>query len=140
MGRYIRALHKTGKPFHKGEKSPKKWLRRQYLEICTSKNSGYYSEAPIRNRHFDPVGKRLHSEISDPAQNSSPGAWSRAVDAIAYGHLFAQMDITFYSRLPRLRESLAEPTLGAGLSRRSEAVFNSSRDLLPRNFAPERAL
>ncbi|MQM22014.1 hypothetical protein Taro_055061, partial [Colocasia esculenta] len=36
-------------------------------------------------------------------------------------------------RLPRLRESLAEPTHGAGLSRRSEVVFNSSPDLLPRN-------
>ncbi|MQM22229.1 hypothetical protein Taro_055279 [Colocasia esculenta] len=34
-------------------------------------------------------------------------------------------------RLPRLYESLAETTQGAGLSRRSEVVFNSSRDLLP---------
>ncbi|MQM17266.1 hypothetical protein Taro_050235 [Colocasia esculenta] len=29
--------------------------------------------------------------------NSSPGAWSQAVDAIAYGHPFAQMCITFRS-------------------------------------------
>ncbi|MQL78320.1 hypothetical protein Taro_010760 [Colocasia esculenta] len=34
-------------------------------------------------------------------------------------------------RLPQLRESLAEPTEGAGLSRRSEVVFNSSQDLHP---------
>ncbi|MQM04457.1 hypothetical protein Taro_037258 [Colocasia esculenta] len=40
----------------------------------------------------------------------------------------------FDQRLPRLHESLAEPTHGAGLSRRSEVVFNSSRDLLPRSL------
>ncbi|MQL79721.1 hypothetical protein Taro_012169 [Colocasia esculenta] len=33
-------------------------------------------------------------------------------------------------RLPRLRESLAEPTRGAGQARKSEVVFNSTRDLL----------
>ncbi|MQM23002.1 hypothetical protein Taro_056063, partial [Colocasia esculenta] len=58
---------------------------------------GTARKAPIRNRHFDPVGKRSHSEISGPVQNSSPGAWPRAVDAIAYGHLFAQRGITFRS-------------------------------------------
>ncbi|MQL83531.1 hypothetical protein Taro_016018 [Colocasia esculenta] len=35
-------------------------------------------------------------------------------------------------RLPRLRESLAEPTRGAAQSQRSEVLFNSMRDLLPR--------
>ncbi|MQM23080.1 hypothetical protein Taro_056141 [Colocasia esculenta] len=34
-------------------------------------------------------------------------------------------------RLPRLRESLAEPTRVAAQSQRSEVVFNSTRDLLP---------
>ncbi|MQL82904.1 hypothetical protein Taro_015387 [Colocasia esculenta] len=37
-------------------------------------------------------------------------------------------------RLPRLRESLAEPTLGAAQSPRSEVIFNSMRDLLPRSW------
>ncbi|MQL80155.1 hypothetical protein Taro_012609 [Colocasia esculenta] len=37
-------------------------------------------------------------------------------------------------RLPRLRESLAEPTHGAAQSQRSEVVFNSTRDLLPRSW------
>ncbi|MQM17894.1 hypothetical protein Taro_050872, partial [Colocasia esculenta] len=37
-------------------------------------------------------------------------------------------------RLPQLRESLAEPTRRAALSQRSEVVFNSTRDLLPRSW------
>ncbi|MQL82368.1 hypothetical protein Taro_014853, partial [Colocasia esculenta] len=37
-------------------------------------------------------------------------------------------------RLPRLRESLAEPTRGAAQSHRSEVVFISMRDLLPRSW------
>ncbi|MQL78358.1 hypothetical protein Taro_010784 [Colocasia esculenta] len=39
-----------------------------------------------------------------------------------------------FGRLPRLRESLAEPTRGAAQSQRSEVVFNSTRDLLPRSW------
>ncbi|MQL76732.1 hypothetical protein Taro_009126 [Colocasia esculenta] len=39
-----------------------------------------------------------------------------------------------FGRLPRLRESLAEPTRGAAKSQRSEVVFNSTRDLLPRSW------
>ncbi|MQM10801.1 hypothetical protein Taro_043701 [Colocasia esculenta] len=92
--------------------------------------------------------------------NSSPGAWSRAADAIAYGHPFAQMGIAFHSviriayktpiwnqnseapvvpllpqeHLPRLGESLAEPTHAVGLSRRLEVVFNSGRDLHPNSW------
>ncbi|MQM01420.1 hypothetical protein Taro_034173 [Colocasia esculenta] len=52
---------------------------------------GTARESPIQNRHFDPVGTRF--PIRRP--NSSPGGWSRAADAIAYGHLFAQTGITF---------------------------------------------
>ncbi|MQM22884.1 hypothetical protein Taro_055944 [Colocasia esculenta] len=37
-------------------------------------------------------------------------------------------------RLPRLRELLEEPTRGAAQSQRSEVVFNSTRDLLPRSW------
>ncbi|MQL77316.1 hypothetical protein Taro_009729, partial [Colocasia esculenta] len=98
--------------------------------------------------------------------NSSPGAWSQAANAIAYGHRFAQTCITFRSiiriayktpirnrhsealdgpllpqairchfvRLPRLCESLAEPTCGATQSQRSEVVFNSTRDLILRSW------
>ncbi|MQL99357.1 hypothetical protein Taro_032080 [Colocasia esculenta] len=38
------------------------------------------------------------------------------------------------SRVPRLRESLAETTGRAAQSQRSEVVFNSTRDLLPRSW------
>ncbi|MQL85894.1 hypothetical protein Taro_018418 [Colocasia esculenta] len=54
-------------------------------------------ESPIWNRHFDPVGTRSDSEISSLAPKFLPGAWSRAADAIAYGHPFAQTGITFRS-------------------------------------------
>ncbi|MQL71834.1 hypothetical protein Taro_004180 [Colocasia esculenta] len=37
-------------------------------------------------------------------------------------------------RLPRLRESLAERTRRAAQSQRSEVVFNSTRDLIPRSW------
>ncbi|MQM22195.1 hypothetical protein Taro_055244 [Colocasia esculenta] len=40
-------------------------------------------------------------------------------------------DLPYSKRLPRLRESLAEPTRGAAQSQRSEVMFNSTRDLLP---------
>ncbi|MQL75855.1 hypothetical protein Taro_008243 [Colocasia esculenta] len=40
-------------------------------------------------------------------------------------------DLPYSKRLPRLRESLAEPTRGAAQPQRSEVVFNSMRDLLP---------
>ncbi|MQM23210.1 hypothetical protein Taro_056273, partial [Colocasia esculenta] len=39
-----------------------------------------------------------------------------------------------FGRIPRLRESLADPTRGAAHSQRSEVVFNSTRDLLPRSW------
>ncbi|MQM21847.1 hypothetical protein Taro_054892 [Colocasia esculenta] len=47
--------------------------------------------------------------------NSSPGARSRAADAIAYGHPFAQMAKLFV----RLSESLIRPEFGIGTQRRS---------------------
>ncbi|MQM02251.1 hypothetical protein Taro_035017 [Colocasia esculenta] len=37
-------------------------------------------------------------------------------------------------QLPRLCESLAEPTRGAAQSQRTDVVFNSTRDLLPRSW------
>ncbi|MQM05734.1 hypothetical protein Taro_038549, partial [Colocasia esculenta] len=58
---------------------------------------GTAREAAIRNRHFDPVGTRSDSEIFGPTPNSSSGAWVQAADAIAYGHRFAQIGITFRS-------------------------------------------
>ncbi|MQM04981.1 hypothetical protein Taro_037783 [Colocasia esculenta] len=36
--------------------------------------------------------------------------------------------------IPRVRESLAEPTHGAAQSQRSEVMFNSTQDLLPRSW------
>ncbi|MQL69198.1 hypothetical protein Taro_001506 [Colocasia esculenta] len=73
---------------------------------------GTAREAPIRNRHVDPVGTRSYSDISGPA----PKFFSGSVVA----------------RLPRLCESLVAQPHGFGLSRRSEVVFNSARELVPR--------
>ncbi|MQM05998.1 hypothetical protein Taro_038816, partial [Colocasia esculenta] len=118
--------------------------------------------------HNDQKSCSTRHEISSPGRirrspvrrpNSSPGVRSRAADAITYGHPFAQTGITFRSvirityktpirnrhsealnapllpqRLPRLRESLAEPTSRATQSQRSEVVFNSTLDLLLRSW------
>ncbi|MQL86437.1 hypothetical protein Taro_018971 [Colocasia esculenta] len=65
----------------------------------------------IRNRHSETVDMALVSRISDLGPKSPPER-----------------------RLPRLRDSLAEPTRGAAQSQRSEVVFNSTRDLLPRSW------
>ncbi|MQM01436.1 hypothetical protein Taro_034189 [Colocasia esculenta] len=54
---------------------------------------GTTRESPIWNQHFDTVGTRFL--VRRP--NSSPGVWSRAADAITYGHPFAQTGITFCS-------------------------------------------
>ncbi|MQL84610.1 hypothetical protein Taro_017132 [Colocasia esculenta] len=119
---------------------------------------GTARKAPFQNRHFDPVGARLHSDISGPAAiflSESVVAGCRC-DRIQTP--FAQMGITFRSviriayktpiqnrhseapvapllplKLPRLEESLAGTTHGVGLSRRSKVVFNSARDLHPRS-------
>ncbi|MQL83525.1 hypothetical protein Taro_016016 [Colocasia esculenta] len=56
---------------------------------------GTAREAPIQNRHFDPVGKWSHSEISGPSPKFLSG--SAAADAFAYGHRFTQTGITFRS-------------------------------------------
>ncbi|MQM22498.1 hypothetical protein Taro_055551 [Colocasia esculenta] len=63
----------------------------------------------------------LHSEIAILA------------DDLPYSKVFWQ------KLLPRLRESLVEPTRGAAQSQRSDVVFNSTRDLLPRSriWVPE---
>ncbi|MQM23190.1 hypothetical protein Taro_056253 [Colocasia esculenta] len=116
-------------------------------------------KAPIRNRHFDPVGKRSHSEISGLAPKFLSGSvvagyllprsliW--VLEHRRYGHPLQfiptpsakELGITFrprigiaYKRLPRLRELLAEPTHGVELPQRSEVMFNSARDLLPRSL------
>ncbi|MQM02602.1 hypothetical protein Taro_035381, partial [Colocasia esculenta] len=62
---------------------------------------GTAREAPIQNRHFDPVGKWSHSEIYGPAPKFLSGS---------------------------------APTRGAAQSQRSEVMFNSSRDILPRSW------
>ncbi|MQL85635.1 hypothetical protein Taro_018152, partial [Colocasia esculenta] len=54
-------------------------------QIFVRPGIGTAREAPIRNRLFY------------PRPNSSRGAWSRAADAIAYGHPFTKMGITFRS-------------------------------------------
>ncbi|MQM22538.1 hypothetical protein Taro_055591 [Colocasia esculenta] len=97
-------------------------------DIYVRPGVGTTREAPIRNRHFDQVDKRSHSEISDQAQNSSPGVWSQAVDAIAYGHLFAQTGIPFYSVIgiaykTTIRNRHSE-TPDAPLSRKATTIRN----------------
>ncbi|MQL70222.1 hypothetical protein Taro_002500 [Colocasia esculenta] len=63
------------------------------------------------NRHSETVDKALVSRNFVPGQKFRPER-----------------------RLPRLRESLAEPTRGAAQSQRSEVVFNSTRNLLLRSW------
>ncbi|MQM00040.1 hypothetical protein Taro_032777 [Colocasia esculenta] len=58
---------------------------------------GTARETPIRNRHFDPSAPGRMRRFSLRRPNSSPEAWSRAADAITYGHPFAQTNITFRS-------------------------------------------
>ncbi|MQM10514.1 hypothetical protein Taro_043410 [Colocasia esculenta] len=43
-------------------------------------------------------------------------------------------DLTYSRRLPRLRESLEEPTRAAAQSQPSKVVLNSTRDLYPRSL------
>ncbi|MQM23234.1 hypothetical protein Taro_056297, partial [Colocasia esculenta] len=103
------------------------WAKISPGSVCTSTSTAVRScrtrifirpgvgtarEAPIQNRYFDPVGKWSHSEISGPAPKFHSGS---------------------AERLPRLRESLEEPTRGAAQSQRSKVVFNSTRDLLQRH-------
>ncbi|MQL80202.1 hypothetical protein Taro_012647 [Colocasia esculenta] len=46
--------------------------------------------------------------------------------------VFPVDDHPISKRLPRLRELMAGQPYGFGLSRRSEVVFNSARELVPR--------
>ncbi|MQM00405.1 hypothetical protein Taro_033140 [Colocasia esculenta] len=66
----------------------------------------------IRNRHSETADRVLVSRNSIPGTKFASGACN----------------------LPRLRESLADPTRGAAQSQQSEVVFNSTRDLLPRSW------
>ncbi|MQM15658.1 hypothetical protein Taro_048611 [Colocasia esculenta] len=75
----------------------------------------------IRNRHSETVDSALVSWNSVPGSKFPP---ERALDAPLVPQL----------RLPRLCESLEEPARGAVKSQRSEVVFNSTRDLLPRSW------
>ncbi|MQM21636.1 hypothetical protein Taro_054680, partial [Colocasia esculenta] len=100
----------------------------------------------IRNRHSETVDRTLVSKNSVPGPKFLPGACV-LVHRLPYppvgrGYLFARgsepparpqfrIGTSTRSRLPRLRESLAEPTRGAAQSQRSEVVFKSTRDLLP---------
>ncbi|MQL77792.1 hypothetical protein Taro_010210, partial [Colocasia esculenta] len=64
--------------------------------------------------------------------NSSPGAWSRAADAIAYGHPFAQTGITFRSVI---RITCKTPTR----NRHSEALVSPlSPQAMRRHFGVEK--
>ncbi|MQL83518.1 hypothetical protein Taro_016023 [Colocasia esculenta] len=113
----------------------------------------------IRNRHSETVDKALVSRNSVPGQKSPP---ERVSDSLDYANRWrsphaeppSHSDRKSCStrrkisspgrgygcpniadiRLPRLCDSLAEPTRGAAQSQRSEVVFNLTRDLLPRSW------
>ncbi|MQM14869.1 hypothetical protein Taro_047805 [Colocasia esculenta] len=85
--------------------------RAKELGITFRTGIGIAYVTTIRNRHSETVDKALVSRNSVPGPKSPPGR-----------------------RLPRLRESLAEPTRGAAQSQRLEVVLNSTRDLLPRSW------
>ncbi|MQL82989.1 hypothetical protein Taro_015467, partial [Colocasia esculenta] len=87
--------------------------------------------------HSDRKSCSTRCEISSTATPSitriAGGAHMRSRPVTAIGSR-VQLDARSppQERLPRLRESLAEPTRGAAQSQRSEVGFNSMRDLLPR--------
>ncbi|MQM21896.1 hypothetical protein Taro_054943 [Colocasia esculenta] len=78
-------------------------------------------------------------EISSPVATPSitriaGGAHTRSRPVTAIGSRVPLDARSPPQRLPRLRESLAEPTRGAAQSQRSEVVFNPTRYLLPRSW------
>ncbi|MQM20955.1 hypothetical protein Taro_053985, partial [Colocasia esculenta] len=101
----------------------------------------------IWNRHSETVDKALVSWNSIPGPKFPPEHVYWYTDCRTL-----RSDVDIYSprvgtareapiqnrhfdpRLPRLRELLAEPSRGAVQSQRSEVVFNSMRDLLPRSW------
>ncbi|MQM21029.1 hypothetical protein Taro_054061 [Colocasia esculenta] len=115
----------------------------------------------IRNRHFKPVDKALLSQNSILGPKFPP---ERVSDSLDYANRWrsphaeppshsdwkscsTQCEISspevldaafclrpYNIRLPRLCESLAEPTRGAAQSHRSEVLFNTTRDLLLRSW------
>ncbi|MQL95071.1 hypothetical protein Taro_027751 [Colocasia esculenta] len=100
----------------------------------------------IRNRHSETVDKALVSRNSIPGPKSPPELATPSITRIAGGAHTRSRPVTAIGsrvqldarsppqRLPRLCESLAEPTRGAAQSQRSEVVFNSTQDLLPRSW------
>ncbi|MQM07372.1 hypothetical protein Taro_040214 [Colocasia esculenta] len=118
-------------------------------------------EAPIQNRHFDPVEALDDPLFPQEIRRRCGYGCPNIVDIVTLRFIptpsAKELGITFRTgfgiayvttiqyqhsetvdrvqyRLPRLRESLAELTCGAAQSQRSEVVFNSTRDLLPRSW------
>ncbi|MQL75147.1 hypothetical protein Taro_007522 [Colocasia esculenta] len=90
--------------------------------------------------HNDQKSCSTRREISCPAKEL--GITFRTGIGIAYvttirnwhSEMVDSALVSRNSRLPRLRESLAEPTRGAAQSQRLDVVFNSARDLHPRSW------
>ncbi|MQM14183.1 hypothetical protein Taro_047112, partial [Colocasia esculenta] len=89
--------------------------------------------------HSDRKSCSTRREISSPVATPSitrigGGAHTRSRPVTAIGSR-VQLDARSPpQRLPRLSESLEEPTHGAAPSQRSEVLFNSTRDLLLRSW------
>ncbi|MQM22979.1 hypothetical protein Taro_056039 [Colocasia esculenta] len=89
--------------------------------------------------HSDRKSCSTRREISSPVATPSisriaGGAHKRSRPVTVIGSR-VQLDARSPpQRLPRFRESLAEPTHGAAQSQRLEVVFNSTCDLLPRSW------
>ncbi|MQL82984.1 hypothetical protein Taro_015480 [Colocasia esculenta] len=82
-----------------------------------------------RSPQAEPPSRSDRKSCSTRHKISSPGIGIAYVTTIRNRH-----SETVDKRLPRLRESLAKPRRGAAQSQRSEVVFNSTRDLLPRSW------
>ncbi|MQL74602.1 hypothetical protein Taro_006972 [Colocasia esculenta] len=101
----------------------------------------------IRNRHAETVDRALVSRNSVLGQKFLRSVCTSTPITVPSGRtgIFMRPGVGierkapilnrhFDPRLRRLRESLAEPTHRASQSQRSDVVFNSTRDLLPRSW------
>ncbi|MQL96474.1 hypothetical protein Taro_029167 [Colocasia esculenta] len=109
---------------------------------------GTARKAPIRNQHFDPVGTRRGNHMqsachgdrklcSTRRENSSPGIRIAYVTTIRNRHS-ETVDRTLVPRNSVMGSKFhhgayAGQPYAVVLSRRSEVVFNSSRELLSRS-------
>ncbi|MQM23036.1 hypothetical protein Taro_056097, partial [Colocasia esculenta] len=100
-------------------------LKELGITFCTGIGIAYVTT--IQNRHFETVDRALVSRNSLLGPKFPRSMCTSTPTAVPSGRMW----IFIRPRLPRLCESLADPTRGATQSQRSEVVFNSMQDLLP---------